>query len=152
MRTMTYTCGTTQHRVVDLIAPDGIMVNRIESLRTHAWDVELAAHGIDSAALNASTVQLEAKCADLTMLDTASNLFDADIRALASTGNRNKAGTITVDGWAQAALITGIEPSQDLPNPAKYALTVALLDGVWRKPADTQHFLPDELQSGLYLD
>lgn len=151
MRTMTYTCGTTQHRVVDLIAPDGIMVNRIESLRTHAWDVELAAHGIDSAALNASTVQLEAKCADLTMLDTASNLFDADIRALASTGNRNKAGTITVDGWAQAALITGIEPSQDLPNPAKYALTVALLDGVWRKPADTQHFLPDELQSGLYL-
>ena len=68
MRTMTYTCGTTQHRVVDLIAPDGIMVNRIESLRTHAWDVELAAHGIDSAALNASTVQLEAKCADLTML------------------------------------------------------------------------------------
>ena len=81
MRTMTYTCGTTQHRVVDLIAPDGIMVNRIESLRTHAWDVELAAHGIDSAALNASTVQLEAKCADLTMLDTASNLFDADIRA-----------------------------------------------------------------------
>jgi hypothetical protein len=97
MRTMTYTCGTTQHRVVDLIAPDGIMVNRIESLRTHAWDVELAAHGIDSAALNASTVQLEAKCADLTMLDTASNLFDADIRALASTGNRNKAGTITVD-------------------------------------------------------
>ena len=144
MRTMTYTCGTTQHRVVDLIAPDGIMVNRIESLRTHAWDVELAAHGIDSAALNASTVQLEAKCADLTMLDTASNLFDADIRALASTGNRNKAGTITVDGWAQAALITGIEPSQDLPNPAKYALTVALLDGVWRKPADTQHFLPDD--------
>lgn len=151
MRTMTYTCGSTQH-LVDLIDPSGIMVNRIDSLRTHAWDVELAAHGIDSAALNASSVQLEAKCADLAILNTASNLFDADIRALASTGNRSKAGTLTVDGWAQAALITGIEPSQELPNPAKYSLTVALLDGVWRKAADTQHFIPDELPPGPYLD
>lgn len=152
MRTMTYTCGATRHRVVDLVDPSGIMVNRIESLRTHAWDVELAAHGIESAALNASTVQLEAKCADLTVLDTASTLFDADMRAIAIAGDRSKAGTITVDGWAQTALITGIEPSRDLPAAAKYALTVALLDGVWRKPADTQHFLPDKPQPGLYLD
>ena len=151
MRTMTYSCGVTPHRMVDLIDPKGIMVNRIEPLRTHAWDVELAAHGIDSATLKADSIQLEAKCAELSMLDTASDLFDADMRMVATMG-RKAAGTINVDGWTQSALITGIEPSRDLPAPAKYSLTVALLDGVWRKPAALQHFLSDDLQPGLYLD
>ncbi len=68
---MTYRCGATQDRTVNLIDPAGLMVKRIEPLRTHAWEVELAAHGIDSASLNASSVQLEATCADLNVLDVA---------------------------------------------------------------------------------
>ena len=128
------------------------MVKRIESLRTHAWEVELAAHGIDSASLNASSVQLEATCADLNVLDVASELFDADVKAVASSRSKDDAGLLTVDGWSQTALITGIEPSYDPPGPAKYALTVALLDGLWHKRDDVQHFWSDALQPGLDLD
>lgn len=56
MQSMTYRRGGGSSRavsasVVDLIDPAGLMVKRIESLRTHAWEVELAAHGIDSASL-----------------------------------------------------------------------------------------------------
>ena len=62
MQSMTYRRGGGSSRAVsagavDLIDPAGLMVKRIESLRTHAWEVELAAHGIDSASLNASIVQ-----------------------------------------------------------------------------------------------
>ena len=83
MQSMTYRRGGGSSRAVsagavDLIDPAGLMVKRIESLRTHAWEVELAAHGIDSASLNASSVQLEATCADLNVLDVASELFDAE--------------------------------------------------------------------------
>ena len=93
------------------------MVKRIESLRTHAWEVELAAHGIDSASLNASSVQLEATCADLNVLDVASELFDADVKAVASSRSKDDAGLLTVDGWSQTALITGIEPSYYSARP-----------------------------------
>lgn len=149
---MTYRCGATQDRTVNLIDPAGLMVKRIEPLRTHAWEVELAAHGIDSASLNASSVQLEATCADLNVLDVAGELFDADVKAVASSRSKADSGLLTVDGWSQTALVTGIEPSYDPPGPAKYTLTVALLDGLWRKRDDVQHFWSDALQSGLDLD
>lgn len=157
MQSMTYRRGGGSSRAVsagavDLIDPAGLMVKRIESLRTHAWEVELAAHGIDSASLNASIVQLEATCADLNVLDVASELFDADVKAVASSRSKDDAGLLTVDGWSQTALITGIEPSYDPPGPAKYTLTVALLDGLWRKRDDVQHFWPNALQPGLDLD
>lgn len=157
MQSMTYRRGGGSSRAVsagavDLIDPAGLMVKRIESLRTHAWEVELAAHGIDSASLNASSVQLEATCADLNVLDVASELFDADVKAVASSRSKDDAGLLTVDGWSQTALITGIEPSYDPPGPAKYALTVALLDGLWHKRDDVQHFWSDALQPGLDLD
>jgi hypothetical protein len=149
---MTYRCGATQDRTVNLIDPAGLMVKRIEPLRTHAWEVELAAHGIDSASLNASSVQLEATCADLNVLDVAGELFDADVKAVASSRSKADSGLLTVDGWSQTALVTGIEPSYDSPGPAKYTLTVALLDGLWRKRDDVQHFWSDALQPGLDLD
>ncbi|MCB4866252.1 hypothetical protein [Bifidobacterium pseudocatenulatum] len=149
---MTYRCGATQDRTVNLIDPAGLMVKRIEPLRTHAWEVELAAHGIDSASLNASSVQLEATCADLNVLDVAGELFDADVKAVASSRSKADSGLLTVDGWSQTALVTGIEPSYDPPGPAKYTLTVALLDGLWRKRDDVQHFWSDALQPGLDLD
>ena len=157
MQSMTYRRGGGSSRavpagVVELIDPAGLMVKRIESLRTHAWEVELAAHGIDSASLNASSIQLEATCADLNVLDVASELFDADVKAVASSRSKDDAGLLTVDGWSQTALITGIEPSYDPPGPAKYALTVALLDGLWHKRDDVQHFWSDALQPGLDLD
>lgn len=137
---------------MNLIDPAGLMVKRIEPLRTHAWEVELAAHGIDSASLNASSVQLEATCADLNVLDVAGELFDADVKAVASSRSKADSGLLTVDGWSQTALVTGIEPSYDPPGPAKYTLTVALLDGLWRKRDDVQHFWSDALQPGLDLD
>lgn len=149
---MTYRCGATQDRTVNLIDPAGLMVKRIEPLRTHAWEVELAAHGIDSASLNASSVQLEATCADLNVLDVAGELFDADVKAVASSRSKADSGLLTVDGWSQTAFVTGIEPSYDPPGPAKYTLTVALLDGLWRKRDDVQHFWSDALQPGLDLD
>ena len=149
---MTYRCGATQDRTVNLIDPAGLMVKRIEPLRTHAWEVELAAHGIASASLNASSVQLEATCADLNVLDVAGELFDADVKAVASSRSKADSGLLTVDGWSQTALVTGIEPSYDPPGPAKYTLTVALLDGLWRKRDDVQHFWSDALQPGLDLD
>ena len=149
---MTYRCGATQDRTVNLIDPAGLMVKRIEPLRTLAWEVELAAHGIDSASLNASSVQLEATCADLNVLDVAGELFDADVKAVASSRSKADSGLLTVDGWSQTALVTGIEPSYDSPGPAKYTLTVALLDGLWRKRDDVQHFWSDALQPGLDLD
>ena len=152
MQTMTYRCGATQDRTVNLIDPAGLMVKRIEPLRTHAWEVELAAHGIDSASLNASSVQLEATYADLNVLDVAGELFDADVKAVASSRSKADSGLLTVDGWSQTALVTGIEPSYDPPGPAKYTLTVALLDGLWRKRDDVQHFWSDALQPGLDLD
>jgi len=152
LQTMTYRCGATQDRTVNLIDPAGLMVKRIEPLRTHAWEVELAAHGIDSASLNASSVQLEATCADLNVLDVAGELFDADVKAVASSRSKADSGLLTVDGWSQTALVTGIEPSYDPPGPAKYTLTVALLDGLWRKRDDVQHFWSDALQPGLDLD
>ena len=137
---------------MNLIDPAGLMVKRIEPLRTHAWEVELAAHGIHSASLNASSVQLEATCADLNVLDVAGELFDADVKAVASSRSKADSGLLTVDGWSQTALVTGIEPSYDPPGPAKYTLTVALLDGLWRKRDDVQHFWSDALQPGLDLD
>lgn len=137
---------------MNLIDPAGLMVKRIEPLRTHAWEVELAAHGIDSASLNASSVQLEATCADLNVLDVAGELFDADVKAVASSRSKADSGLLTVDGWSQTALVAGIEPSYDPPGPAKYTLTVALLDGLWRKRDDVQHFWSDALQPGLDLD
>ena len=114
---MTYRCGATQDRTVNLIDPAGLMVKRIEPLRTHAWEVELAAHGIDSASLNASSVQLEATCADLNVLDVAGELFDADVKAVASSRSKADSGLLTVDGWSQTALVTGIEHPMTRPAP-----------------------------------
>lgn len=154
---MTYRCGsetsrTLQGRVVNLVDPAGIMIKRIETLRTHAWEVELASRGIKSATLNATSIQLEATCANLTILDEATQLFDSDVASMTDSRTKDTAGTIELDGWSQKALITGIEPSYDPPGPAKYTLTATLLDGVWHKTGETQQFWPNSLQPGLDLD
>ena len=105
MQSMTYRRGGGSSRAVsagavDLIDPAGLMVKRIESLRTHAWEVELAAHGIDSASLNASSVQLEATCADLNVLDVASELFRLSmIHGALQSGEMQERG-----GWSSSAV------------------------------------------------
>ncbi|NEG56129.1 hypothetical protein [Bifidobacterium platyrrhinorum] len=152
MRSMTYSCGANPQRVIDLIDPAGIMVRRIESLRTHSWDVELASHGIESAVRKATTVSLTGTCGDLTQLDEACRLFDADMAAATPLGGRGVAGTLRVDGWSQNALVTGVTPDYDPPGPATFEFSIALLDGVWRKPGDVQQYLADELVPDLDLD
>ena len=108
----------------------------------------MAAHGIDSASLNASSVQLEATCADLNVLDVAAELFDADVKAVAASRSKDDAGLLTVDGWSQTALITGIEPSYDPPGPRSMRSRSHCLTAV-AQARRRAAFWSDALQPGL---
>lgn len=148
MHTLTYTSrrvGT----VIDLADPEGIMCGQILELRTRAWEFELGYRSL-RATRPAKTVKVTGLVYGIPALEKAEELFDADMYAYLN--DAAKPGVITVDGWSQTCLVVGHEPDYVSPVLVRGDFTVALLDGVWHKRDDVQHFWSDALQPGLDLD
>lgn len=152
MRTFTYTSGVDASQVVDLNAPDGLLVGQIMELRTRTWDVDLGSRTLKSATRAARTAKATAVCRDMGLLDHACRVFDADLARLPVTGGRATAGTLDVDGWTQQAYAIRTEPDYVMPGLVRCEITFTLLDGVWRRDLPTGTFAPSEQGDYEYLD
>lgn len=56
------------------------------------------------------------------------------------------------DGWTTRAYVVKAEPQTITPAIIQQKLTVVMLDGIWRKAGESQHFWSDALTPGLDLD
>lgn len=104
------------------------------SLRGDAWDYKLGYRGMTYSARFAGEVAVTVVALDLAEADGLRRACDADVSALAP-------GTFSCDGWSQRAYVTGVEAATVSGGAATVKLTVALLDGAWRRPT-TYEFRP----------
>lgn len=110
---------------IDLTSPDA-MLQSPSSLRSSEWAFDLGNRGIRSAARKASTRKAVVFFRSRGALDDALARFAVDVEG-------DMPGTITAEhGWQQRALVLASEPGVGGGSIA-VSLTVALLDGVWRR-------------------
>ena len=127
---MTYTGsgGSLSFDLVNLIRlGDG------DVLRSRAWSRTLGYRSLSNLSRPAREVSMQVSAAP-DAADEARMVFEADMAM-------NSPGVIDINGWRQRALVP--ESSNDVLRPSRVqlTLTVALLDGVWRKEHVT-HFMP----------
>ncbi|RSX56777.1 hypothetical protein [Bifidobacterium samirii] len=135
MKTFIY--ASPSGAVLDLNDPDGLLVGQITELRTRIWDTTLSYRSLN-ATRPARTAKITAISRSKTALDTADRIFDADLRAYLE--DQAPPALLDVDGWRQNALVMQTEPDYVSPQLTRVELTVALLDGVWHKPATSSWY------------
>ena len=139
-----YVSGTGGVRV-SLDGP-GTYVGTAAALRGGAWSYSRGARGLSGVGRSAREVSVSAQMTDPSDADLLRRAADRDL-ALGTPG------TIEVDGgWEQRAYVTRIEPQKIHHDYLTAQITVALLDGVWRR-AVTLEFRPvEEDPSSEWLD
>lgn len=148
MSELTYTSGVTD-QVFDMESE--LSWGAALGLRSRAWDYSLGYRGLTMPARKAREVTVSMNILDPSGLDAFMRATDADIRM-------NRPGLITGlaesdAAWTQHAAIVKTDPqAHHRATDASIDLTIALLDGVWRRRMDVQHFWSDALQPGLDLD
>lgn len=105
---------------------DGIYVGRPSDLFSREWSYSVGYASVSSATRKARTARLKAFFADVMKADAFRRACDRDV-------SRGVAGTLNVDGWSQRCMV--MESAADKVSEGFFTaeLTVALLDGVWRK-------------------
>lgn len=128
-----YVSGTGGERV-SLDGPE-TYVGTAAALRGDAWSYSLGARGLSGATRAAREVSVTAQMTDPAAADLLRRAADRDVAM-------GTPGSIEVDGeWSQRAYVTGIEPQEIFGGYVSATLTVALLDGEWRRPV-TREFRP----------
>lgn len=106
----------------------GADVGTASGLRGREWSYELGSRGITGQSRPARTVEVGVSLGDPAMADALRRAADRDV-------HDGTPGTIEADGqWIQRAYVLGFEPEEIGGAGVLGTMTVALLDGAWRRP------------------
>lgn len=144
MQTLKYVCGSTGDEI-GMSGPD-IFAQTAEGIRGRSWSYDLGYRSLTGVTRAARETDLELtylRCPEKA--DWTRRLFDADVAA-------GTPGMLDADGWTTRAYVVKAESQTITPVIIQQKLTVVLLDGIWRKAGESQHFWSDALQPGLDLD
>ena len=144
MRSLSYICASTGE-TIPLEGPD-IWAQTADGLRGREWSYTIGYRSLTGVSRTAREAELDltyVRCPE--KVDWTRRLFDADVAA-------GTPGVFDADGWTTRAYVVKAEPASITPNIIRQKLSLVLLDGIWRKPGDVQHFWSDTLQPGLDLD
>ena len=144
MQTLKYVCGSTGDEI-GMSGPD-IFAQTAEGIRGRSWSYDLGYRSLTGVTRAARETDLELtylRCPEKA--DWTRRLFDVDVAA-------GTPGMLDADGWTTRAYVVKAEPTSITPVIIHQKLTVVLLDGIWRKAGEVQHFWSDALQPGLDLD
>lgn len=126
---LTYRFGTSHGRI-DLTSDVAMLASSAE-LRSAEWSAELGTHDLRSAVRRASTRKAMVCFSTWKALDDALTGFSLDV-------DQGKPGTLVAEhGWSQRAYVLASEPEVGTSGGGIcVTLTVALLDGAWRRWAE----------------
>lgn len=143
MRALRYESGTGS----ETLELDGPLtyVGTATGLRGRAWSYELGYRGISGVSRPAREASVDARFTDLAEYDRARRVLDRDV-AMRTPGELVYAGE-----WRTRAYVVKSELKTAYRGYRACALTVVLLDGVWRKPV-TMSFNPSLTGEGEFLD
>ena len=148
MYSLVYEPGIPGVEPIDLSGED-YTVGQATGLRSTSWTYTLSAAGLSgvSAAARETTLTVSARTPEL--FDRPSMIFDAEI-------SLGEPGTLVVDGqWRQKCYVTKTSTSaasRIVGAPSTQSWTVVLLDGVWTRLTQIEHFNPVTAQdTGLDL-
>lgn len=145
MRQLRYIPGTDPSQAFSLEGPRA-WAQTAAGIRGRKWSYTLGYRDLTGVARAAREADLEVTYVnDRDMADLTRRLFDADVAA-------RRPGTLEADGWATRVYVTAAEATDIRPALTVQKLTVAMLDGIWRKPMDTRSYIPAEEQEGADLD
>lgn len=145
MRQLKYIPGVDASQAFSLEGPRA-WAQTAMGIRGRAWSYTLGYRNLTGVARAAREADLEVTYVnDRDMADTTRRLFDADVAA-------GKPGTLDADGWTTRVYVVKSEVDTVTPALTVQKLTLAMLDGIWRKPMDTRHYIPIEEQEGADLD
>lgn len=113
-----------------------------DELRGHEWSRELHARSASGIAAEAREVDV-AVAGSREAIDALRRAMDADTAA-------GSPGTLEVAGWSQRALLVESAPDT-LRGSYAATLTVALLDGYWKRPRSAD-FMASGREGGAWLD
>lgn len=133
MDSLTYT-GSGGALSFDLVKL--IRLGEGDPLRSRAWSRTLGYRSLSNLSRPAKEVTMQVS-ATPEAADEARRVFEADMAA-------NSPGVIDLNGWTQRALVPESSNEVLRPSRVQLTLTVALLDGVWRREHLT-HFMPLDL-------
>jgi hypothetical protein len=123
---------------------NGLWVGTGGDLRASVWDFTLGYRNLAVASRNAREAKLSLSAVDPGKWNYAMQVFSADVQ------NRTP-GVMWWDGWTQRAYVLGSAASLISPRFRTDDLTVALLDGVWRRGASSS-FMASVANSGEFLN
>lgn len=144
MRSLSYICASTGE-TIPLEGPD-IWAQTAAGLRGREWSYTLGYRSLTGVSRTACKAELDltyVRCPE--KVDWTRRLFDADVAA-------GTPGMFDADGWTTRAYVVKAESQTITPVIIQQKLTVVLLDGIWRKVGESQHFWSDALTPGLDLD
>ncbi len=145
---LTYLPGTgdEDRQPVDLYSSQ-CWIGSIPELRTVEWDYDVTPGNLTGVTRPAVERHVKLICTNPAILDSMRAMFDADLL------NRTP-GTLTVNGeWSHRCYLTASEPDETSPSTVTAQLTIVLLDGVWRRDADTIQCVVHQGDSGnTWLD
>lgn len=114
-----------------------------DPLRSREWDATLGFRKLYSATRPARSVKLSV-VTSREEADRACEAFDLDVSETAP-------GTLTLGEWSQSALVTASSADVWRVDTIELTVTVALLDGVWRRPR-AKSFMKSAQGGGGWLD
>ena len=121
---------------------DSAFVGTAAAIRGRAWSYTVGYRALTGVSRDARECELTLTLLDPSVADTLRRAADRDMA-------NGKPGTLIADGWSQRAYIVKAEPDIINDMIITMALTVVLLDGVWRKP-HTVEFEPLTVSANSY--
>lgn len=107
---------------------EGAFTGTAAEMRGRSWSYELGHRGITGQSRPARTVDVDVAFTDPGKADELRRIADRDV-------HDGTPGAVEVGGrWTQRAYVLGFEPDLVYRGFVKGSLTVALLDGAWRRP------------------
>lgn len=126
---------------------DGLMhVGEAVDVRSRQWSYTLGRNCIAGAMRAAREVAADLTCIGLEQLDRARHIFDRDVQT-GAVGELVYAGE-----WRTRALVVAQSPSEVCRDLVTAALTVVLMDGVWRRKHEMYVPMPSTVSGGGGLD
>lgn len=106
----------------------GAFVGTSPAMRGRCWSYELGHRGVFNQSRPARTVSIDVSFISLDMADALRRAADRDV-------HDGTPGSFEIDGrWSQRAYVLEFEPDVIYRGLVTGSLSIALLDGAWRRP------------------
>lgn len=129
---LTYTGSTGE--VIEFGLDGNLRIDDGDVLRSRVWSRTLGYRSLEGVTRQAREVTMEVLVVGAAEADRIRRVLDYDMAL-------NSPGTLEMGGWSQRALVPESQTDAWRVETFKLSLTVALLDGVWRR-STVEHFLP----------